>query len=196
MFQHSTCWLLKMLLYWQSLKWFSIVDAVLFKLFWSFRIAYKYKLSMCLVVNHVVVICDCLQVHKCCNPIQVYVFRSINVMSPGGCGSSFIVTSHVVGVYMELCISLKCCNPIQVYVFRSINVMSPGGCGSSFIVTSHVVGVYMELCISLKVWDSVVHYWSWSALKFSNFKIIVQFIDPCPLHQRTPWSFCFLLRGH
>ena len=153
MFQHSTCWLLKMLLYWQSLKWFSIVGAVLFKLFWSFIIAYKYKLSMCLVVNHVVVICDCLQVHKWCNPIQVYVFRSINVMSPGGCGRSFIVTSHV-------------------------------------------VGVYMELCISLKVWDSVVHYWSWSALKFSNFKIIVQFIDPCPVHQRTPWSFCFLLRGH
>ena len=116
-------------------------------------IAYKYKLSMCLVVNHVVVICDCLQVHKCCNPIQVYVFRSIDVMSPGGCGCSFIVTSHV-------------------------------------------VGVYMELCISLKVRDSVVHYWSWSALKFSNFKIVVQFIDPCPVHQRTPWSFCFLLRGH
>ena len=114
-FQHSTCWLLKMLLYWQSLKWFSIVGAVLFKLFWSFMIAYKYKLSMCLVVNYVVVICDCLQVHKCCNPIQVYVFRSINVMSPGGCGRSFIVTSNVVGVYMDLCISLKVWDSVVHY---------------------------------------------------------------------------------
>ena len=72
--------------------------------------------------------------------------------------------------------------------------MSPHGRGGSFIVTSNVVGVYMELCISLKVWDSVVRYWPWSALKFSNFKIIVQFIDPYPVHQRTPWTFCFLLR--
>ena len=108
---------------------------------------------MCLVDNHVVVIYDCQQVQKCCNPIQVCVIPSIDLMSPHGCGRSFIVTSNV-------------------------------------------VDVYMELCISLKVWDSVVRYWSWSALKFSNFKIIVQFIDPCPVHQRTPRTFCFLLNGH
>ena len=104
-----------MLLYWQSLKCFSIVGAVLFKLFWSFMIAYKYKLSMCLVVNHVVVICDCLQVHKCYNLIQVCVFRSIDLMSPRGCGRSFIVTSNVVGVYMELCISLKVWDSVVRY---------------------------------------------------------------------------------
>ena len=35
-----------MLLFWQSLKCFSIVGAVLFKLLWSFMIAFKYKLRI------------------------------------------------------------------------------------------------------------------------------------------------------